>query len=90
MTCEWQVGAQRHMICGNTVKERQESDRNDVKKVVVTVLKKKLLVEMGHREQHRSFRDNKLNPLNKWDVKKRELDQNQGKGIPEVQWQFPL
>ena len=38
LTCEQQVGAQRHMMCGNTVKERQESDRNDVKKVVVTVL----------------------------------------------------
>ena len=47
------------------------SDKDDVKKVVNTVVKNKLLVEMGGRE-HRSFRGMKLNPLHKWDVKKTE------------------
>ena len=54
-----------------TTAHSTKSDRDDVKKVVDTVLNNKLLVEMGHRE-HRSFRDIKLNPLHKWDVKKTE------------------
>ena len=46
-------------------------DKTDVKKVVRTVLDNKLLTKVGSRE-HRSFKDMKLNPLHKWDVKKTE------------------
>ena len=70
-----------HQICdrfdaqsgvpSRTTAHSTKSDRDDVKKVVDTVLKNKLLVEIGHRE-HRSFRDMKLNPLHKWDVQSTE------------------
>ena len=44
-------------------------DKDDIRKVVRTVLDNKLLVEVGQRE-HRNFKDMKLNPLQKWDVDK--------------------
>ena len=44
-------------------------DKGDVRKVVKTVLNNKLLVELGGRD-HKCFRDMKINPLHKWDVKK--------------------
>lgn len=46
-----------------------KADVEDVKKVVDTVLKNKLLVEMSARE-HRAFPGMPLNPLHKWDVDK--------------------
>ena len=52
-----------------TTAHSTRSDKGDVQKVVKTVLDNKLLVELGGC-QHRSFKDIKLNPLHKWDVKK--------------------
>ena len=70
-----------HQVCGRfdsqsgipcrTVGHSTRSDRNDVSKVVRTVLKNKLLVEMRERE-HRAFKGVKLNPLYKLDVRKVE------------------
>ena len=54
-----------------TTAHSTRSDKDDVKKVVSVVLRNKLLVEVGHRE-HRAFKNMKLNPLHKWDVKKSE------------------
>ena len=54
-----------------TTRHGSRSDIEDVRKVVKIVLKSKLLAELGQRE-HRSFREMKLNPLHKWDVKKTE------------------
>lgn len=45
------------------------SDTDDVKKVMATVLKNKLLTPLGKRE-HRCFPGMKLNPLHKWNVEK--------------------
>lgn len=52
-----------------TTAHSTSSDKGDVRKVVRTVLDNKLLVELGGRH-HKSFKDMKLNPLHKWDVKK--------------------
>ncbi len=68
-----------HQICGRydvesgvpwrTSAHCTKSDKDDVRKVVQTVLKNKLLAEIGARE-HKSFKKMKLNPLHKWDVEK--------------------
>lgn len=62
--------AQSNVPC--RTRHNTRSDRDDVKKVVSTVLTNKLLVEMGQRE-HKSFKDIKLNPLHKWNVEKTEV-----------------
>lgn len=49
-----------------------KSDIQDVKKVMMTVMKHKLLTQVGYRE-HRTFPGMALNPLAKWDVKKTQL-----------------
>ena len=60
--------AQSGVPCRTTAHSTR-SDKNDVRKVVRTVLGNKLLTELGGR-QHKSFKDMKLNPLHNWDVKK--------------------
>ena len=60
--------AQSGVPCRTTA-HSTKSDKDDVQKVVRTVLENKLLEELGGR-QHKSFKDMKLNPLYKWDVKK--------------------
>ena len=52
-----------------TTAHGSRSDKDDVRKVVKTVLDNKLLVEIG-QSQHKCFQDAKLNPLHKWDVLK--------------------
>lgn len=52
-----------------TTAHSTRSDKDDVRKVVRTVLDNKLLVELGGRN-NKCFRDMKLNPLYKCDVKK--------------------
>lgn len=68
-----------HQVCGRfdsqsgvpcrTVAHSTKSDRHDVSKVVSTVIKNNLLVEMGDRE-HKAFKGMNLNPLHKLDVSK--------------------
>ena len=49
-----------------------KSDNEDVKKVMGTVKKHKLLTQLDHRE-HRSFPGMSINPLAKWDTERTKL-----------------
>ena len=50
-----------------TTAHSTRSDKGDVKKVVSTILKNKLLAELCNRE-HKCFKDMKPDPLYKWNV----------------------
>ena len=64
------------------------TDEKDVRIVLDTVLKNKLLDELGSRS-HRAFSNMKLNPLFKWDMKKTRVDKEEEDRFLEIQRKIP-
>lgn len=78
--------AQSGVPC-HTTAHSTRLDKDDIKKVVSTVLKNKLLVEVGQRN-HRSFKHKTQSLPQVGCEENRKLDQGQDQGVSQVSWWF--